>query len=308
MNFRSRSINPNRGLPGNHRLYVTGINRLLCVFLFHQVSSKKSCNYQSCQYFCLFYCFIGQKAKRLKTTQSWINGTGAISGRLTSLALLRLRMFSAMYLMLSMACLISGDTTEKATTVLTLCTFPRSGVPGVSFSWRQGQGHLFPAPSSMEDNLLSPNSRQLREPPATCWRSHLKVKPSCDQLAKPEITLIRCGQGTKWTFRGQSVAKRHSSSKSQAPGAANVRDHGAGSADKLDFKSLSASESRQNCNYSHTINTSFWDRKWARTLRTHFDRSLARVCTGTRADRKSERAQDSSRCMSISCLQEIPLP
>lgn len=44
-----------------------------------------------------------------------------ILGMLTSLALLRLRMFSAMYLMLSIACLISGDTTEKATTVLTLC-------------------------------------------------------------------------------------------------------------------------------------------------------------------------------------------
>lgn len=145
-------------------------------------------------------------------------------GLLTSLALLRLRMFSAMYLMLSIACLISGDTTEKATTVLMLCAlscrdiFPRSGVPGVSVSCRHGQGHLFPASSSMEDNLLSPNSRQLREPPPTCWRSqtdHRRPPPTfvnaCEivknfrgfnglllnLLVKPESTLVRCsGVGT----------------------------------------------------------------------------------------------------------------
>lgn len=54
-------------------------------------------------------------------TDTNIAKTDDILGMRTSLALLRLRMFSAMYLMLSIACLISGDTTEKATTVLTLC-------------------------------------------------------------------------------------------------------------------------------------------------------------------------------------------
>lgn len=113
-----------------------------------------------------------------------ISQTDYISGILTSLALLRLRMFSAMYLMLSIACLISGDTTEKATTVLTLCAlsgcdiFPRSGVAGVSFPCRQGQGqgHFLAALSSTDASLPSPNSRQLREPPPTCWR------PQTDRL------------------------------------------------------------------------------------------------------------------------------
>lgn len=97
--------------------------------------------------------------------------------RLTSLALLRLFMFSAMYLTLSMACLTSGDTTEKATTVLMLCglscreTFPMSGVSGLSFACWQGQGHFFPVQPSTDESLLSPNSRQFRDPPPTCWRS-----------------------------------------------------------------------------------------------------------------------------------------
>lgn len=115
---------------------------------------------------------------------------------LTSLALLRLLMFSAMYLTLSMACLISGDTTEKATTVLMLCglscrdIFPMSGVSGVSFPCWQGQGHFFPVHSSTDESLLSPNSRQFREPPPTCCGSQPEFGLSFTLCFNSKLTLL----------------------------------------------------------------------------------------------------------------------
>lgn len=80
---------------------------------------------------------------------------------LTSFALLRLLMFSAMYLTLSMACLISGDTTENATTVLTALScrlgFPQSPSAGSFVGWR-GHAPFFTSPSLA---FPSPNSKQL---------------------------------------------------------------------------------------------------------------------------------------------------
>lgn len=103
----------------------------------------------------------------------------------TSLALLRLLMFSAMYLTLSMACLISGDTTENATTVLTelscrLC-FPQSPSGGSFVGWH-GHGPFFTSPSLA---FPSPNSKQLLQLFFRFFPSPSPGEPS-DRLAFPE--------------------------------------------------------------------------------------------------------------------------
>lgn len=85
----------------------------------------------------------------------------------TSLALLRLLMFSAMYFTLSIACLISGDTTEKATTVLIACglncrlTFPQSPSVASFIGWH-GHPPFFPSNAAFP----SPNSKEFITP---CW-------------------------------------------------------------------------------------------------------------------------------------------